>query len=126
MIVPAFCEVRVKLGRRRPRRMDIAIGNRGFNASGCSGIRTAAELHVHGAISFSRVQSSFAELDSSKSFWLGMILSENRIPLFGNHALAGSFKRVYVACGLSIMILRTRSDDIPSGSTWSPSNCQCG
>src|SRR5581483_6726003 len=35
-------------------------------------------------------------------------------------------RRPYVAKGLSIMILRTRSDDKPLGSTSLPSNCQCG
>ena len=37
-----------------------------------------------------------------------------------------SIKRGKVSRGLSIMILRTRSRDRPSGSAASPSNCQCG
>lgn len=54
----------------------------------------------------------------------------NRSGLLARHRATGqaafSTSREYVARGLSIIIFLTNSRDNPSGSTASPSNCQCG
>jgi hypothetical protein len=78
MLVPAFCEERVQFRRRRARRVDIAIGDRSLDAGGRCRLRTITELNVHGVASL---------------FSLGMIFSENRIPLL-DHARAGCFRRL--------------------------------
>ena len=51
MRVPAFCQIGVELGRGGARRVDVAIGDRGLDASRCSLLGAGAELHVHCVIS---------------------------------------------------------------------------